>query len=141
MDHITIQTFFLNFNDKLVRADKHFKALKTDMQELTEGWISQHFVVEVHRAKDGSEMITAHRTHKGPDDRWAGGITWDELMEIKRQIGRADAFAVEVFPKDKDIIDSENVRHLWVITDKDLESLDFAWGTKMKKGAYKDHIK
>lgn len=132
--------FFNSFPDTLIRADKHFKKMKTDSQELTEGWISKHFVVEVHRSlQNGDEALCINRTSREADGyRWKGDITWDELMDIKRQCGRGEKFAIEVFPEDSNIIDTDNVRHLWIIEKNILDTLPFSWGPKVKKSAYKD---
>lgn len=46
---------------------------------------------------------------------WVEGITWDELMEIKRQCGYADKWAVEIFPADTSIVNVANMRHLWIL--------------------------
>ena len=43
------------------------------------------------------------------------GITWDELQEIKRDCGFGDKDAIEFYPKDIDVFNTGNVRHLFVI--------------------------
>ncbi len=55
-------------------------------------------------------------------------MTWEELQEIKRQVGIGDFFAVEIFQRDKDIVNVANMRHLWVLPDP----LDFGWMTSEK---------
>lgn len=47
----------------------------------------------------------------------AGGRTWDDLMEVKRACGFGDNDAVEVFPADSDVINTGNVRHLYIYFD------------------------
>lgn len=44
-----------------------------------------------------------------------GGITWDELFEVKGLIGYNDHEAVEIFPKRDHLHNVANVRHLWVL--------------------------
>ncbi len=51
-------------------------------------------------------------------------ISWDELMECKRQVGYADSWAVEVFPPDEHIIDKARMRHLFIV---DPSRLPFSW--------------
>lgn len=89
-----------------------------------EQWYSQTFSVLVFLHKDGTERLMIHRmTMKG--DQWEDGITWDELMEVKRQCGRGETLAVEVFPKDSKIVNNGNVRHLWVV-----DGNEFIWTRK-----------
>lgn len=135
-----IPEFFHQFGEKLTRQDQHFKGLETDFQKLSEGWISKYFVVEVHKAKNsGDEVLCIYRTAKdATTSRNVGDITWDELMEVKRQVGRGQVFSIEVFPPDSEIIDTENVRHLFLITEKQRSEINLTWAA-MKMSAYKDH--
>lgn len=48
------------------------------------------------------------------DGNWIDGITWDELMEIKRQCGFGDRLAVEIYPPDEHIVNVANMRHLFI---------------------------
>ena len=50
-----------------------------------------------------------HQNHRQPD-----GITWDELQSIKNQIGYQDFLAFEMYPPEKDVVNVENMRHLWI---------------------------
>lgn len=42
-------------------------------------------------------------------------ITWDELMELKRQAGYGHRLAIEFYPPDADIVNVANMRHLFII--------------------------
>lgn len=42
-----------------------------------------------------------------------GSITWDQLQEIKNSIWGTDARAIEIYPAEKDVVNSLNCRHLW----------------------------
>lgn len=42
------------------------------------------------------------------------GITWDELQQIKSDCGFGDFDAIEFYPKDSDVINNGNLRHLYV---------------------------
>lgn len=46
-----------------------------------------------------------------------GGLTWDDLREIKRQCGFANYDAVEFYPREADVINTGNARHLYVFTE------------------------
>lgn len=54
---------------------------------------------------------------------WADGISWDELMRIKSEVGYKDSWAVEVYPSDSHVINVANMRHLFLLKEKP----DFAW--------------
>ena len=51
------------------------------------------------------------------------GITWDDLMQVKRTCGFGDAWAVEIFPPDWDVVNVANMRHLWILP----EAPTYAW--------------
>ena len=51
---------------------------------------------------------------------WKDGLKWDELQKVKADVGYADDYAIEIYPKDKDIVNDANMRHLWVFRDKPL---------------------
>jgi len=46
------------------------------------------------------------------------GISWDDLQKIKNDCGFEDQDAVEFFPAKKDVINTENWRHLYVFFEK-----------------------
>ena len=86
-------------------------------------WLSAKYLAQVFDEHDGVQRISANRTTARPDGRWDDALTWDEMMEIKRQIGMGDRYAIEVFPRDCDIVNVANMRHLWVL----LEPLNIGW--------------
>lgn len=92
------------------------------MSSMSELWRSRYFLVQIYREQDGMERLSICRTsHTG--DSWDDAMTWDELMEVKRQCGRGQKDALEVYPADKDIVNVANFRHLWV----PLTPVWFAW--------------
>ena len=46
------------------------------------------------------------------------GITWDELQKVKNDCGYEDKDAVEFYPRNADVVNMGNVRHLFVFPDK-----------------------
>lgn len=54
---------------------------------------------------------------------WKDGISWDELMQIKRECGYGAYDALEIYPNDNDIVNVSNMRHLFVMK----EPVPFAW--------------
>ncbi len=55
--------------------------------------------------------------------KWAEGISWDNLQNIKDSIGFKDRWCVECYPPTQDIINVANMRHLWVLE----EMPKFGW--------------
>ncbi len=49
------------------------------------------------------------RRHDGRTNR----LTWDKLMEIKNEMLGEEACAIELFPREGDVVNEANIRHLW----------------------------
>lgn len=87
-------------------------------------WRSRNFLVQERPARDPAIVVLAvNRTQRGPE-RWLDGISWDELQQIKFECGYGNHDAVEVYPRDADVVNVANMRHLWIMRDG---SLPFAW--------------
>lgn len=85
-------------------------------------WRNARFLVQLFDEAGG--RLTVNRTRLDPlSDRWAAGITWDELMAAKAGVGLGDRWAVELYPPDGAVVDVANMRHLWLID----AAPDFAW--------------
>lgn len=89
---------------------------------LTNVFLSSNFLVQQYLENDGIIRLSICST-KRSGSKWADGITWDQLQEIKRNIGFGDRLAVEVYPEDSKIVNVANMRHLFVL----LERPSFAW--------------
>lgn len=85
---------------------------------MVEVWLSRKFLVQVYREGPGIFRCSICRTTLNKSGQWEDGISWDELMEIKREIGRGEQYAVEVLPCDADIINVANMRHFWILPEK-----------------------
>lgn len=80
--------------------------------DVLEVWRSRGFLVQIYTEKAGHIRMSVNRTmHTG--DNWVAGITWDELMQLKRECGRGDLDALELFPADADVVNVANIRHLF----------------------------
>ena len=90
-------------------------------------WRSRSFLVQVfdEHHLEGRQVwrLTVARAELGKDGRWIDGISWEELQQIKRQIGLGSFYAIEVFPRDRDVVNVANMRHLWVLD----KPLDIGW--------------
>jgi len=83
-------------------------------------WLIQQF------EDNGHTRLTICRAQRAPNgQRWADGITWDELMWLKAEAGHAESWCVEVYPPDREVVDVANMRHLWVLA----EPPGYGWRT------------
>lgn len=79
-----------------------------------EAWLSKQFLVQVFQEPDNVKLLSVNRV-KYTDDGWRADITWDELQQIKNKIAGYEAYAVEVYPRQRDLVRAANMRHLWVL--------------------------
>ena len=86
-------------------------------------YLSRKYLVQVFNEGNGVQRISANRTTARPDGRWDDGLTWDELQDIKRQIGMGAQYAIEVYPGEDNVVNVANMRHLWVLK----EPLSIGW--------------
>lgn len=90
--------------------------------ELVEVWRSRGFLVQIcTEPNDYQRMSVCRTTHNG--DSWVASITWDELMTLKRECGRGEKDALEIFPADADVVNVANMRHLFLPP----EPVSFKW--------------
>lgn len=116
--------------DTMKRLAEGAHASQTDASggRLLEVWRSKKYLCQVYRPENGVQRLSICRTEVDTTNRrWRDGLSWDELMEIKSQVGRGDFDAVEIYPAEKDIVNVANLRHLWVMVD---QKLTFAWRKK-----------
>lgn len=86
-------------------------------------WRSNRFLAQLYAPENGAQRISICRTMIDTDTgRWVDGITWDEIQEVKRQIGFGDRAAVEIYPEQTSIVNVANMRHIWLV-----DALPFAW--------------
>ena len=78
-----------------------------------EVWVSATYFVQVFQVSPGVERITVQSDRFGRD--FIDGISWAGLQDIKREVGRGGRFAVEVYPRDADVVGDHGRRHLWVL--------------------------
>ena len=46
------------------------------------------------------------------------GITWDEMQNIKAECGFADCDAIEFYPRDSDVLNTGNFRHMYIFNER-----------------------
>jgi len=60
--------------------------------------------------------LSVCRVTRNVHSRWDDGLSWDELQAIKRKIGFARSYAIEIYPPDVDVVNVANMRHLWLLS-------------------------
>lgn len=85
-------------------------------------WVSRTFLVQLFDEQDNAIRMTVNRVTRTTGS-WDEKISWDQLQNIKRDIGYGDYYAIEVYPRDEDIVNVANMRHLWILA----EPLNIGW--------------
>lgn len=78
-------------------------------------WISAKYMVQLYDEPHGVRRLSICTTRIGIDGRWVDGLRWDELQQIKQECGFGETYAVEVYPRDRDVVNDANMRHLWLL--------------------------
>lgn len=89
-------------------------------------WRNRFFLVQEFNelsALGPVKRLTVVRSVMQSNGRWEDGISWEELQDIKREIGFGNHYAIEIFPRDCDVVNVANMRHLWVLA----SPLDIGW--------------
>lgn len=88
-----------------------------------DAWQSRDYLVQLYqetcRSPDGRRAVlwrlTVNRVTVDKTGRFDDAIGWDELQRVKRECGFGDRYAVEVYPRDCDMVNVSNMRHIWLI--------------------------
>jgi hypothetical protein len=79
-------------------------------------WRSKDFLAQVVIEKNsGRTRISIQRTMINELGEWLEGIGWEDLQRVKSEIGYGDVIALEVYPRDKDVVNVANMRHLFIV--------------------------
>lgn len=93
-------------------------------------WCSRTFFVQRYAcpAFNGIELrrLSVNRVVIGTDGDWQENITWDDLQRCKRETGHGDWYAIEIYPRERDLVHVANMRHLWLLA----EPLPIGWFEK-----------
>lgn len=95
------------------------RAYLQDPEAPTQVWESRKFLVQMYDAPLFQDIDTRRlsicRVTLRDDGRWEQDLTWEELMTVKRECGFGDWYAIEVYPRDHDIVNVANLCHLWML--------------------------
>lgn len=78
-------------------------------------WRSKKFMAQVVQEPNGSIRISINRTSINSKYQFIDGISWDDLQNIKNQIGFQDHDCIELYPAQEDVVNVANIRHLFVL--------------------------
>jgi len=67
--------------------------------------------------------LSVNRVTIGDDGHWNQNIPWEDLQRCKRETGHGDWYGVEIYPRDRDLVNVSNMRHLWLLA----EPLGIGW--------------
>ena len=85
-------------------------------------WRSKKYQVMVwkRQPKDVGSQLSISRQQWDPTARrYLDGISWDEIMQIKREMGLGQRTCIEYYPPDSETINLANTRHIWLLPDGD----------------------
>lgn len=86
---------------------------------------SRDYLVQVFHATGGAAYRMSVNRTQLVGNGWGQDIPWTDLQRLKHEAGFGACDAVEVYPRDCDVVNVANMRHLWIMADV----LDFAWRT------------
>lgn len=108
----------VNFR-KLPKSEWPPQAEDSEEAERLTVWVSKDFIVQLFLDKSYSRISinrTKIKSARGFGDyTWDDGISWDEIQQIKAEIGYGDYWAVELYPPDNEVVNVANMRHLWLL--------------------------
>ena len=92
---------------------------KVDCERPVAVWRSREFFVQLVEAApfQGIEVLrmSVNRCTLGGDGHWKQNIPWDDLQRCKREIGFGDWYGIEIYPRERDLVQVANMRHLWLL--------------------------
>lgn len=91
------------------------------LQKFGTGWFAE--MDRVYRSQDNQyvAMIRTTKTEWGEVEHAAmrnlrsTDISWAEKQRIKNELFGVERIAIEVFPKESELVDAANLYHIWVL--------------------------
>ena len=79
-------------------------------------WRSRYFLAVLWQEPRKINLrLSICRAEIRDDGSWRDGLTWEDLQDIKSGCGFGDVEAVEMYPRDCDVVNVANMRHLWLL--------------------------
>ena len=92
-------------------------------QDIDKIYRSKKYTVIVWNVPAGKKLSIQRNEWDSHTNRYKDQITWDEIMEIKRQVGFGEQNAIEFYPPDSQVINIANVRHIWLLPQSVTDSM------------------
>ena len=87
-------------------------------------WRSNRYLCQAYQESENIIRLSICRTVVDVQNRrWRDKLTWDEIQKIKVECGFGSVDAVEIYPRESDVVNVANMRHLFVM----LDGVDFRW--------------
>lgn len=86
-------------------------------QKLIKSYRNNRFLVQLYIEGNWIRLSINRAKIDVNKNTWADGISWDDLMKIKHQLGFGDKDAIEIYPKDSDVVNVTNMRHLFICSE------------------------
>lgn len=114
-----------SYPDELTKVDENDPNMPytSHPQDLDSIWRNKKFTVMLWNVPAGKKMTISRNEWDSKSRRYVDGITWDEIMEIKRGIGFGEQNAVEFYPPDSEVVNIANVRHIWILPHEITDSM------------------
>jgi hypothetical protein len=130
-----IWPIYKNYAEEFFRDPRNSKTTGGKISQLQlepeEVWLNDIHVVHATLREDGSVRRLSIRRLD-----WAAATDWREKQEIKNHICGPDIEAVELFPADSRVVDTQNWFHLWVLPPGESFSFGFKDGRKSDERHY-----
>jgi hypothetical protein len=82
-------------------------------------WQSREFLVQLYDEKAFNGIAvnraTICRVTVETNNDWTANIKWEDIQKIKTDIGFGNWYALEIYPRNCDVVNVANMRHLWML--------------------------
>lgn len=104
-----------------------FPSLAEQPDQPIMAWRSRKYLVQLWLEPTATYPLLLRlsicRVKIGNDGKWQDGLTWEELQQIKADVGYDDWYGMEIYPQAKQVVNVANFRHLWLLP----EPLEIGW--------------
>lgn len=83
--------------------------------KILKAWRSNRFLAMFCKEPNGIRLSINRTEIDTALGTWKSGISWDQLMDIKRACGYGETHAIEIYPADSAIVNVAAIRHLWLL--------------------------
>ncbi len=97
------------------RFGEHNPPPTDKLHELTDCWLNNKLSVQLHRGGLGQWDRVMVRKHD------SSRVEWAELQRVKNELFGEDRIAIEVLPKQKDLVDSANMYWFFLVPESEEE--------------------